>query len=812
MRNEIKKHYIENRLSTVDSDFLSFEENMVSSEDLNTIHDLLRLREKNPNYKYSLPNPHNSILLYVCGITDEFDFQKQRSDFIGGSPPDIDIDHDALDRDKAIQWAVDYWGRENVANIITHGKFKPKSLTRSFYRVTEGPANDLQYILKNIPPPKYGKEASLAEIIDKVPELSTEEKYSDYYKFAFSLENLIANFGIHAAGIVISDFPIRDVVPVWKNSKAERITQFDMKEVESLGLIKFDFLSIDTLSIIKETLRLILETKNISIVPYEIKDGDEKTYKMLHEGLLTGVFQMETSGMAKHLISRIKPRTIEELSDISALNRPGPLQAKLDKLYIDNKNNKYPPDTLPEELAKILESSYWTIIYQEQVMSICSDLAGFTQKESDDIRRAMGKKNVSALSNYKIPFIKQCSERTSLSQDYAENLWDELLGFADYCFNKAHSVSYSMLTYISGYLKANYPVEFFAALMTVRSKTLQPKLWAQKAPEYIQEAKKLGVFINPPSVNGSSIDFTIKEDEIFFGLNAIRDVGKTAARSIAAARGKTPFTSIYDFLDRVNLRKVTIKTFQSLIHAGAFDKLGYSRKDLIDNSNLLFNYVKDIVDYEQRKIDSVTREKENAKTSKLIEDRNELRKALKKQERLLKSCDDPSEQKTLQNIASELKLQLSALEEMKLRRLPALKLKDEPVKISLNRDEEIELTLQQLIEQAHYIGCYVIAHPAQLISSGCEKLNSLWKGQRAKVCGIVNSIKVITTRTKKKMAFMEIDDSTAIADVTIFSNLWKKISDKEIVPGTLLRLNVRVEQEEPAIKLMAENINVYQEN
>ena len=149
---------------------------------------------------------------------------------------------------------------------------------------------------------------------------------------------------------------------------------------------------------------------------------------------------------------------------------------------------------------------------------------------------------------------------------------------------------------------------------------------------------------------------------------------------------------------------------------------------------------------------------------------------------------------------------------MKLRRLPALKLKDEPVKISLNRDEEIELTLQQLIEQAHYIGCYVIAHPAQLISSGCEKLNSLWKGQRAKVCGIVNSIKVITTRTKKKMAFMEIDDSTAIADVTIFSNLWKKISDKEIVPGTLLRLNVRVEQEEPAIKLMAENINVYQEN
>ena len=431
MINQIKKNYISERVSEVDNDFLSFEEDMLSSADKESILSLLFLLQN--NQKIKLPNPHNSIILYICGLTDEFDFYKARSNTVGGSPPDIDIDHDALDRDAAIQWVVEKWGRDQVANIITHGTFKPKSLARSFYRVTEGNTQDLNEILKKIPLPKYGKEASYAEILEKNPAITSEDRYKDFHNFATVLEDMVANFGIHAAGLVISDHPVRDVVPTWKNSKADLITQFDMKEVENLGLIKFDFLSIDTLSIIKECVRLIEQEKQQKINPYGIPDGDNRAYTMLHEGLLTGVFQMETSGMAKKLITRIKPTSIDELSDINAINRPGPLQANLDDEYIRNKKNGYAPDHLPAQVAELLKTSHWTLIYQEQVMAICSELAGFSSKESDDIRRAMGKKDVDVLNEYKKTFIFGCVETGGLAQSYAEELWEDLIGFADYC-------------------------------------------------------------------------------------------------------------------------------------------------------------------------------------------------------------------------------------------------------------------------------------------------------------------------------------------------------------------------------------------
>ncbi|MBM08049.1 MAG: hypothetical protein CMF69_00495 [Magnetovibrio sp.] len=430
--NQIKNNYISDRVSEIDRDFLDFEEDMISKQDQERILSLIFLLNTQSEIKF--PNPHNSILLYVCGLTDEFDFKKGRSNTVGGSPPDIDIDHDALDREGAIAWVTDKWGRDNVANIITHGTFKPKSLARSFYRVTEGDTQDLNNILKKIPPPKYGREATLEEIIEKNPAILDEEKYKEFYSFANTLEDMVANFGIHAAGVVISDKPIREVVPTWKNSKADLITQFDMKEVESLGLIKFDFLSIDTLSIIKECTKLLKLNQDIEVQPYSIADGNKRAYTMLHEGLLTGVFQMETSGMAKKLITRIKPTSIEELSDISALNRPGPLQAGLDKEYMNNRKSGYAPDNLPEGIAELLKTSYWTLIYQEQVMAICSEIAGFTSKESDDIRRAMGKKDVDVLNTYKKQFINGCTQRGGLTQSYSEELWDDLIGFADYCF------------------------------------------------------------------------------------------------------------------------------------------------------------------------------------------------------------------------------------------------------------------------------------------------------------------------------------------------------------------------------------------
>ena len=381
---------------------------------------------------------------------------------------------------------------------------------------------------------------------------------------------------------------------------------------------------------------------------------------------------------------------------------------------------------------------------------------------------------------------------------------------ASNCFNKAHSISYSFLTYISAYLKANYPVEFFCSLMSVRSKTLQPKTWAMKAPEYIQEAKTLGVIINPPSVNGSSIDFTIQENEVYFGLNAIRDVGKTAAKSIVTTRGNKSFQDVYDFLARVNLQKVTIKTFQSLIRAGAFDKLGYTRSELLDKSNDLYKYVRDVVDYEQRKIDSAARIVENEKLTLLINKRNELRKQLKVQARLLKKADTSTEIQKQERLISVIEEELQPLEDLKLRKKPQLKEKEEPVKIELERFTEVPLNLKDIMEQAHYIGCYVQTHPALLINHDCETFVNVWQGQQALICGVVNSLKVITTKKGTKMAFAEIDDSTSTADLTIFSRQWAKVVE-HIQVGSLIRANVKVESESPNVKLIAQNIEIYKE-
>ena len=334
----INKYILEDRYNQIDEDFLEYEVVMASDEDIHRIHNLVIDKNCYPSWKIQ-PNPNNSILLYTLGLTDIFDFQKGRSNMIGGAPPDIDLDHDALDREKAIEWCVDYWGRDKVANIITHGTFKPKSLARSFYRIHEGENEDLYELLKKIPPPKYGKEATLEEILEEHPDLSEDERYSAFLEFADRIEGMVANFGIHAAGVIISDTDISDTVPVWKNSKADRITQYDKDECEELGLIKYDFLGIDTLSVIKESKKLIKQNHGIDLEPYSIPDGDFATYKNLADGKLTGVFQMETSGTAKRLIADIRPHSIEDLSAISAINRPGPLQAGLDKQYIANKLN-----------------------------------------------------------------------------------------------------------------------------------------------------------------------------------------------------------------------------------------------------------------------------------------------------------------------------------------------------------------------------------------------------------------------------------------------------------------------------------------
>jgi DNA polymerase-3 subunit alpha len=374
---------------------------------------------------------------------------------------------------------------------------------------------------------------------------------------------------------------------------------------------------------------------------------------------------------------------------------------------------------------------------------------------------------------------------------------------ASNCFNKAHSVSYSMLTYITAYMKAHYPVEFFTALMSTRSKTLQPKTWATKAPEYISEAQKFNVHIYPPSVNNSGYEFTIMDGEIYFGLNAIRDVGKTAARSIIEARRSTPFKSIEDFLHRINLQKVNTKVFEALIKAGAFDKMGYLRSELLEKTSEIYSYIKNLEDYKQREIDSIARDNLNNRNLPLIERRNFLRKEIKKlQNRVDKGKEKEGDVLMLHSYEEE----LEPLEELKLKKLPALARFDLPVFPELSRNKIVELTFNEIMEQARYIGCYIGGHPMDLIEIDKHDLNLLEELNYANVAGVILSIKEIKTRSGKLMAFIEIDDSTSSAELVVFPAIWKKIKNLNLQETDLIQCKVKVEQTHPDIKLILNKI------
>lgn len=367
------------------------------------------------------------------------------------------------------------------------------------------------------------------------------------------------------------------------------------------------------------------------------------------------------------------------------------------------------------------------------------------------------------------------------------------------CFNKAHSVSYSVLTYVTAYLKANHPVEFFTALMSTRSKTLQPKSWAVKAPEYINEAKHFNVDIYPPDINRSSFEFTIHNNEIYFGLNAIRDVGGTAAKYIINARGNTPFKDIWDFINRVNTQKVNTKVFQGLVKAGAFDKLGYVRSQLLENIDGIYSYLKDVDEYNQRKNDIIERAKENERLLPLIEHRNFLRnEIIKLKKKVIKNPNDLESQTKLNQYETD----LQPLEDMELKKLVELKEKDFPIKPEFNRTKEVPITITDILDQASYIGCYIGGHPILMTNIDREDLDSLEEGFRYRVAGVVISNRIITTKKGKKMAVVEIDDSTKAAEIVIFPQMYESFSSLDLKEGDILIADVKCEEVEPDLKLI----------
>jgi DNA polymerase-3 subunit alpha len=506
------------------------------------------------------------------------------------SMPDIDLDFDERHRGEMIQYATTRYGEERVAQIITYGTIKAKQAVKDATRVLGLPYIIGEKINKSLPPSVMGKDISLEGIFNPDDERYVEagevralyDSDADAKRVidtAKGLEGLKRQWGVHAAGVILSKEPLLDVIPIQRReADGSIITQFDMGACESLGLLKMDFLGLRNLTVLDDCLINIRSNKGDLFALEELPLDDKKTFELLSRGETLGVFQLD-GGPMRSLLRSLAPDSFEDISAVIALYRPGPMGANAHNDYADRKNGRKPVIPIHRELAEplseILGDTYGLIVYQEQVMAIAQKLAGFSLGGADLLRRAMGKKKKEILDKEYIPFQAGMRER-GYSDNAVSMLWEILVPFSDYAFNRAHSAGYGMVSYWTAYLKANYPTEYMAALLTsVRDDK-------DKSALYLSECRRMGIKVLPPDVNESESDYTPRGKDIRFGLAAIRNVGEGAVELIKKAReGKGAFTSFGDFLAKVDAQVCNKKTLESLIKGGAFDSLGHSRRGLM---------------------------------------------------------------------------------------------------------------------------------------------------------------------------------------------------------------------------------------
>ncbi|MFH1776220.1 MAG: DNA polymerase III subunit alpha [Candidatus Omnitrophota bacterium] len=522
-----------------------------------------------------------SIVSYLLGITDidplKYDLLFER--FLNPeriSLPDIDIDFCYERREEVIKYVTEVYGKENVAQIITFGTMAAKGVIRDVARVMGLPYVDADRIAKLVP---YDINITLQDAINNVSELTnlykTDPTIRQLLDTSLSLEGLTRHASTHAAGVVISSDRLTEHVPLFKPNDAGQIsTGYPMGALEKIGLLKMDFLGLKTLTVIDQTLKILKRTGNLELIIEHIPPDDKKTYQMLSEGNSTGVFQLESSGM-REILRKLRPEMFEDLIAILALYRPGPLGSGMVDDFIKRKHNKTKIKYDHKLLEPILKDTYGIIIYQEQVMRIVNILAGFTLSQADTIRRAMSKKIPEVIDQLRNSFIEGAVKR-NINKRIAEKIFNLIEYFAGYGFNKSHSAAYAQISYYTAYLKANYPVEFMAALLTSEKDN------TDKIALYIDELKRMNIKILPPDINESFGKFTVVGGAIRFGLSAVKNVGIVAVDAIVRSRiEKGAFTSLYDFSERVDLRTVNRKVIESLIKCGAFDSFKKSRACLI---------------------------------------------------------------------------------------------------------------------------------------------------------------------------------------------------------------------------------------
>ncbi len=698
-----------------------------------------------------------SIVSYLLGITDieplkygllfERFLNEERK-----SMPDIDIDFCYEKRDEVIRYVTDKYGEKRVAQLITFGTMAARQAIRDAGRVMEMPYADVDRIAKMIPMELNVTIGNSLEIVPDLKEVyENDKKIKEVIDTAISLEGITRQDSIHAAGVVISSEDLYNYTPIQKENEGEIVTQYKMEDIQKIGLLKMDFLGLKTLSLIDKTLFLIKKTKHIDIDINNINLDDKKTFDILGDGECLGVFQLESSGM-RELVINLKPTKFEDLVALLALYRPGPLQSGMVSDFVENKNKRKNINYLHPSLEKILKSTYGIILYQEQVMGIASELAGFSMSEADILRGAISKKKRSLLSRQKSKFLEGAKKR-GIDEKIAVKVFELVNHFAEYGFNKSHSTAYAMISYQTAYLKANFPMEFMAALLSIRMGS------QEKVAQYVNETRRMGITVLPPDINGSYSDFTVVENSIRFGLSAIKNIGTNVIECIEEERkngGK--FKNFIDFCHRVNSSVLNKKTIEGLIKSGTFDSTGQSRKYLLENFDKIIEEVL-----------KIRRDRDIGQFS------------------LFDTSSDESE-KILLNGVHYTEKQFNEFSKKEL----------------LNYEKET-------------LGLYISGHPLFEYKdtfsrlTPVESLSSVEDKSIIAVGGIITKVKTIFTKRDQQMCFMDVEDISDSVEVVVFPSVMEKYRGI-IAEDSIVKIKGKLDKKEDQIKILASEIEKLEKN
>jgi len=663
-----------------------------------------------------------SLVAYTLGITniDPIRYNLLFERFLNPdriSLPDIDIDFCYEGRDEVIRYVGEKYGSENVTQIITFGQMKAKAVIRDVGRALDMPYSDVDRIAKLVP---NTLNITLKDALKEEPKLEDLKKndvrVAELLEAALALEGLPRHASTHAAGVVISNKPLVEYLPLYMGQKDNIVTtQFPMRDVERIGLVKFDFLGIKTLTLIDKAVKTVRANRGVELDIDNIDLSDEGTYKLIGAGLTGGVFQLESSGM-KELLIKLKPRTFEDMMAAVALYRPGPLQSGMVDDYIKRKHGKTPIVYDRPELESILENTYGVMVYQEQVMEISRVLAGFTPGEADMLRKAMGKKDPTVMVDQRNRFLEGAQAK-KIPKKTAEKIFELMAKFAGYGFNKSHSAAYAMIAFQTAFLKAHYPVEFMASLLSNNMGD------AEKVMRYITECRSMEIEVKPPDMNESQKDFSVSGDTIRFGLAAIKNVGAAAIEQMIIAREEGPFKTVIDFLERIDSRRVNKKVVESLIKCGAFDSLENNRAYLLAT-----------IESSLELAQSRSRDRAMGQTS-IFDVLPEGAEAATTQMQMPGSAD----------IAELTEHELLTFEKETL----GFYITSHPLD-SCKRDLQIYST------------------------ASTEGLGAVRSGSEASVGGIVSQLRETVTKKGARMAFLQLEDLLGSVEVVVFSDLYKK--------------------------------------